>query len=330
MYHCVRPHRCTYCDRNAIVNIPERKLRLCSEHFVQFFETEVEKTVEQYGMLSRVRRLLVAVSGGKDSIALLYVLRKIADRKRIELVGVTIDLGIAGYSEYCVEIARRHFEKLGIAYRIVRLEDYGFTIDSARKCERELKRPVCSVCGVVKRYILNKVAVDLKCDAIATGHNLVDMCQYLLANILSGSLGGLTKMSPVVKSEEEALVTRIRPLFFMHERYIELYVKVLGLDYVRERCPYSMRGLRERNIPFQEYLRMVLLDLDLRYPGTLYRMLYNFCKTMLPILIQAVSSTQQEIISKCKLCGMPTSSRDEICAFCKIRSVLSRGRPKCH
>ena len=314
---------CTFCDREAIVKIPERKLRLCREHFVQFFETEVENIVEQYGLLRGVRRLLVAVSGGKDSVAMLYVLKKIADRKRINLIGVTIDLGIRGYSEHCVEISKRHFEKLNIPYKIIRLEDYGFTMDDVKKSEAKLKRPICSVCGVVKRYLLNRAALELNCDAIATGHNLVDMCQYLFASILGGSVESLIKLKPIVKGED-LLVTRIRPLFFIHENYTELYVNVLGLDHVKTRCPYSMRGVKDRETPFQEYLRMVLLDLDFKYPGTLYRAMINFYKNILPIFDKFSEKVQIESLYRCKVCGMPTSSRDEVCSFCKIRQALSR------
>jgi len=311
---------CTFCSNDAIVSIPVRNLKLCREHFIQFFETEVENVVEKFQMLKNVRRLLVAVSGGKDSVAMLYTMYKIAKSRNVELIGVTIDLGIEGYSDKCVEIARKHFEKLGIDYRIIKLEDYNFTIDIVKKYEHILRRPVCSVCGIVKRYILNKIALELRCDAITTGHNLVDIAQYIFANIMSGDLRSLAKLKPVIKGEEGILVTKIRPLFFMHEKYTELYVNLLGLDYVREKCPYSMRGSVSHKTPLQEYLRIMLLELDHRYPGTLYNTVRNFIKNVLPVIEKGVTSVKE--VATCSICGMPTSSVDKICAFCKVRLTL--------
>ncbi len=317
----MRRQYCTYCNSEAITRVPERGVKLCRDHFVQFFETEIENVVERYQMLQGVRRLLIAVSGGKDSVALLHVLRKISERRGIDLVGATIDLGIEGYSEHCVEISRRHYERLGVPYLIVKLEDYGFTIDKAKKYEKSV-RPVCSVCGLVKRYLLNKVALELNCDAIATGHNLVDVAQYMVANFLSGSLDALLKLRPVTRGED-LLVTRVRPFFFMHERYIELYVNILGLEYVSERCPYSMRGAKGRDMPFQEYLRTVLLELDLRYPGTLYRSVHSFVRNVLPVL-ERLSVRREERVGRCAICGMPTQEEGRVCAFCKIRDILSK------
>jgi len=139
-------------------------------------------------MLREGQRVAVAVSGGKDSVSLLHALWRLRERLGVELVGVTIDLGIRGYSEEYVGVAVENFEKLGVPYRVVRLADYGFTIDSATR----LRRPVCSVCGTVKRYLLNKVARELGAHVVATGHTLDDFLSVLLQAYIRGYLAPST------------------------------------------------------------------------------------------------------------------------------------------
>jgi tRNA(Ile)-lysidine synthase TilS/MesJ len=132
--------RCRVCGGEAVVRLEYANLRLCGKHFVEFFERRVLRTVERYGMLREGQRVAVAVSGGKDSVSLLHALWKLRERLGVELVGVTIDLGIRGYSEEYVGVALENFEQLGVPYRVVRLADYGFTIDDAAE---RLRRPVC-------------------------------------------------------------------------------------------------------------------------------------------------------------------------------------------
>ncbi len=312
-------HSCTFCTEEAIVSVPHRGLRLCRYHFINYVETEVENVIARYSMLEDVRKLLVAVSGGKDSVALLHILSKICERKKIDIIAVTIDLGIEGYSDECVRVARELCHMLGIRHVILRVSDHGFTIDDVKELEHRLRRPVCAVCGLVKRYLLNKVALQERCDAIATGHNLIDVAQYLVINFLSGNLEAMQKLLPVTPGEEGVLVRRIRPLYFIHEKETKLYVELLGLPVVQRVCPYSERQTRHRRKPpFQEYLRAMLLDLDDRYPGTLFHFVENFVRKVAPVL--RIESLKE--YTKCKICGLPTSRSDGICAFCHIAGLI--------
>jgi len=269
-------------------------------------------------MLDNVAKLLVAVSGGKDSVALLHVLSRICERRKIEIVAVTIDLGIEGYSEECVRVSQQLCNMLGVRHIVVKLSDYGFTIDDVKKLEHRLRRPVCAVCGLAKRYLLNKIAIEEKCDAIATGHNLVDVAQYLFTNFLSGNIEAMQKLLPVTPGEE-VLVKRIRPLYFIHEKETKLYTELLGLPVVRYTCPYSERQTKHRRKPpFQEYLRAVLLDLDEKYPGTLFHFVENFIRRVVPML----RTEQVGTFFRCKICGLPTSRPDEVCAFCRTVQLI--------
>ncbi len=313
-------HSCTFCAQEAVIRIPHRGLKLCKEHFINYVQTEVENTISRFSMLDNVRKLLVTVSGGKDSAVLLHVLKEVCDRKKVKILALTIDLGISNYSEECVRKASELCKQLGVDHIIVKLSDYGFTIDDVKKFEKKLRRPVCSVCGLVKRYLFNKIAIEEQCDAIATGHNMVDICQYILMNILNGNIEYLTKLTPVTEGEE-GLIKRIRPLYFIHEKETRLYAEILKLPVVDRACPYSERGTfstRKSKQPLQEYVRAFLMELDEKYPGTLYYFVENFLRKTLP----SINVRQSQQFRRCKICGLPTTRDSEICAFCHIVDIV--------
>lgn len=128
--------KCRVCGREAIVRLNYANLQLCREDFIRFVERRVERTIKRYSMLPEGCKVAVALSGGKDSSALLYVLRKLREKLKFAIVAVTLDLGIKGYSEAHVEAAEALSGELGIPLRVVSLEsEYGFTIDSAARAE---------------------------------------------------------------------------------------------------------------------------------------------------------------------------------------------------
>jgi tRNA(Ile)-lysidine synthase TilS/MesJ len=227
--------KCRVCGAPAYARLEYANLQLCRDDFVRFFERRVERTVERYGMFERGSRVAVAVSGGKDSVALLHSLWKLRGKLGVELVAITIDLGIAGHSDRYVPLARRVCERLGVPCRVVDLRgEYGFSVDELRG----LRRPVCSLCGAVKRYVLNREARELGAHVLATGHNLDDFLAALLQAYIRGDLRALAKLRPYLPPEGK-LVARAKPLVETPERDTKLYVEALGLEHVTWKCPYS-------------------------------------------------------------------------------------------
>jgi uncharacterized protein (TIGR00269 family) len=298
--------KCRVCGAPAYARLEYANLQLCRDNFVRFFERRVERTVERYGMFERGSRVAVAVSGGKDSVALLHSLWKLRGKLGVELVAITIDLGIAGHSDRYVPLARRVCERLGVSCRVVDLRgEYGFSVDELRG----LRRPVCSLCGAVKRYVLNREARELGAHVLATGHNLDDFLAALLQAYIRGDLRALAKLRPYLPPEGK-LVARAKPLVETPERDTKLYVEALGLEHVTWKCPYSSGA------PSFEYKRVLDL-LEEEHPSIKFQMLRSFLERIQPLI-----SVEEPSLLSCSKCGEPSSS--PVCQFCRIKSMIAK------
>lgn len=313
---------CRKCKRPAIYRVKYARLWLCPKHFVEFFERRVRRGIEEYKLVENAKRVLVAVSGGKDSVATLYVLNKFKKIFGYEVIGVTIDLGIPGYSSKSIAIARSLYRRLGIEYHIVRLSDYGLTLRDIyiwRKKKR-IRRPICSFCGIVKRYLLNKTALELGADVVATGHNLDDLVKFVATDYYNGRIDELVKLGLKTPSMGK-FAGRIRPLGLMSSKEIFYYVNILGLPYVHSRCPYS-----PRHTNIQDKILDKLNDLEEEYPGFKIGFLKSFLHHLKPVIAKGYSVKEKELYA-CSICGMPTSNKDRICGFCKLRMRVSSTIP---
>jgi len=307
--------RCSECKEEAIIKIPYAHKYLCKEHFIQWFENRVERTVRKYNMLEGTRKLAIAVSGGKDSTTLLHVMTKIAEKEGIEIIGITIDLGIdmgKKYSAKSVEFAIKNYEMLGVKYRIVKLkEEYGFTIDEAKV---KIRRPVCSTCGLTKRYILEKVAKEEGADTLATGHNLNDVAQYVLTGYYNGDILSLARLRPVSPAEN-GYIKKIKPLFLSPEKEIMTYALVKGIPFIYDSCPHTFRVGGET----QDKIRRTIEEMEDKIPGFMISLVTNFEEKFRPLM----EDIPKETLGKCKICGMPTNKGREICSFCATRMKLT-------
>ena len=281
--------------------------------FVKYFEGSVAKCIERFKMFKKGDVVLVAVSGGKDSLALLYSLHSLRQELGIEVKALTLDLGIPSYSDEAVSSVRRHCEALGVDYVVVSLkEEYGFSLPEAAKVGR-LRRPICSLCGVIKRYVMNKVGVELGADVVATGHNLNDLTQFIMLSLFSGRLEDLLKLTPYSPGVKGLLTAKAKPLALLYEDEDLSYVKALGLNYVRGPCPYRPKA------GLQLAIREALDQLERKEPCSLY----NFALSAVKRLIPSLNVTSEDL-RRCKVCGMP--SKGEVCSFCRIRERIGLNR----
>ena len=176
--------------QEAIVYMREHRLALCKEHFLQWFEKRVEETIKEFKMFKPSEKILVAVSGGKDSQTLWYVLNRLG----YDADGFFIHLGIGDYSDESMEKVKELGKKLDKEPFIVRLEEeVGAGIPVLQNLVRST---ACSLCGRLKRYHFNKVARRLGYNVVATGHNLDDESSSLLANLINWNTKYLAKNTP--------------------------------------------------------------------------------------------------------------------------------------
>lgn len=308
--------KCSVCGKEAVRYIPYANIALCRDHYVEWFEKRFFKHVESFKIFEGSKRVAVAVSGGKDSVSLLHLTKMASEKYGFEVLGITIDLGIdrgTAYSKKSVEVALSNYKKLGVDYAIISLkEKHGFSIDESK---RYVNRPVCSTCGLVKRYLLNEVAEEHGADTLATGHNLDDMAQYVLSAYVHGNLEYVLRNGPVIPARPGYPVKKVKPLFLTPEEEILHYALIKGFDFIYDPCPYSS----EFNRVSKEKLGLIIKKIEKEYPGFTLGLVQTFEKEVKPKM-HYTDETQE--ITKCKICGRPTTPGRDICSFCAVKMKI--------
>ncbi|MDP2766133.1 MAG: TIGR00269 family protein, partial [Candidatus Methanoperedens sp.] len=272
---------------------------LCKPHFIEDVERKIKRDIRKFKMVERGDRIAVALSGGKDSVALLYVLHKIfQNRPDIELSAVTIDEGIRGYREKTVPHAVELTEELGIQHTIRSFEDeFGITLD---KLTRKKETAACTLCGVLRKNLLNKAARELGATKLALGHNLDDEAQTILMNYMRGDVDRMTRMLGI---KQQGMVLRIKPLRSIPEKEVALYGFLNNLPVSTDECPYAGEALRNE-------IREMLNNYEVKHPGTKYSLLGGF-----ETISQSLRSAETQIV-QCKKCGEPGSYT--LCKTCRL------------
>lgn len=295
--------RCTRCSGQAILHLRSHRLALCREHFLERFQGMVKRAVKEYRQLSGGERVLVAVSGGKDSLALWDVLLELG----YDAEGLYIDLGIQkkGYSELSRRKAMAFASRRGARLLILDLRrEYGVDVPEAA---RRSRRSLCSVCGIIKRHEMTRIALEEGFDVLATGHNLDDEASVLLGNLLRWNLGLLARQAPRLEAWHPRLKPKVKPLCLLTERETATYAVVRDIDYIYElECPFSHGAT---SLVFKEALNRI----EERSPGTKLFFFREFQKqrNLFP------SSEAGE--GECETCGFPSSARR--CAFCRVMNM---------
>jgi len=305
-----RTARCFVCGSKAVAYVPYLGDYLCREHFVEYFERRVLETLKTFRLVEPGDRVAVAVSGGKDSLTTLYLLKKFSGEFGIEVIGVAVDEGIAGYREYKLKALADLAERLGVRIFIGRFEDYfGLTLDEAVGVlkEKGFEYKPCSVCGVFRRYVMNKLARELGATKLATGHNLDDEVQVFVMNALKAHIEGVVREGITSVAGGEGLVPRIKPLYFVTEKEVLTYTLLKGIQTPFVECPYIAYALRH---PVRHWVN----EVEDKAPGFKYRILAvkELARKALP---QPPGGAQ-----KCVVCGEPSSK--PVCKACLFRAYL--------
>ncbi|MGQ4891795.1 MAG: ATP-binding protein [Candidatus Njordarchaeia archaeon] len=302
--------KCIVCGREAVVKIEHANASFCAEHFKQYYERKILRVLK--GLNLENKCILVALSGGKDSVSLLYALNRLKKDLNYNLKVLHIQLGIGLYSKESLEVSKQLAEKLNLRLIIFDLEkNLGWTIPEAVKVTK--KKP-CSLCGIVKRWVMNKVALEENCEYVATGHNVDDIDAIALKAMLTYRPEDIERTSsPILEPNMEVnLVGKLRPQFYLTEKENMLYAQFNGLPIVETTCPLASRS------KIFKY-KGIWQEIDKVNPvGKI-----NFAKTLVEIS-KKLKENKREVqqLRKCVRCGMPTYGRD-VCAFCKINEKVS-------
>lgn len=301
--------RCRKCQERAVYNMRQHKLALCKKHYLEWFLAQTEKTIHSYQMFNRSDPVLVAVSGGKDSLALWDCLWQLGYKAD----GLYIDLGIDGEGEYskrCREAVERFAKERGLHLYIESIsERYGKSLPELADRSFRGKDKPCSVCGLVKRYVMNRAALEHGYQVVATGHNLDDEVAVLLSNVLSWQVGYLARQGPVLL-EREGLARKVKPLVRFYERDTTAYSLLRGIKYIYDECPFAQGATSIEH-------KQLLSQLEDRRPGTKLRFYLGFLQLKEENFFQAAQKEAEQELHPCESCGQPTTAPG-YCAFCRL------------
>lgn len=297
--------KCIKCEQNAVMALRRHNAGFCKEHFTEYFHRQVEKGIHEYAMLKTDDKIMVCVSGGKDSLVLWYILNNMG----YDTTGMYISLGIGDYSKKSRGKVENFAAKHGLKAIIVDLDEEGHPIPVI---SRKTRRNYCAVCGQVKRHYFNKVAYDNGFTVVATGHNLDDEAARLLGNIMHWETGHLSKMSPNLPADGESLKRKVKPLIRLAEREVAAYAFLNGIDYIPDECPMSVGA---SSLLFKKSLN----DLEEAMPGTKNFFYAEFFNKAADRFVTDNEYKEHEL-NKCQKCGMETYL--DVCSFCRLMEKL--------
>jgi uncharacterized protein (TIGR00269 family) len=300
--------KCRKCGQPAVINMRHHRLALCETHFLDWVPARVQHTIEHFQMFRPDERVLVAVSGGKDSLALWDILTRLG----YQTEGVYINLGIAdgGYSQLSQsKVEQFAASRGGLRYQVVDVQEtYGWSVPALAR-HRRRGHKTCSLCGLIKRHIMNRIAYEGGFSAIATGHNLDDEAAVLMQNTLHWETGYLGRQSPVLPATHPRLARKVKPLCLLYERETAAYALVRGIDYIYDECPYSVGATTL-------FYKELLNQLESRSVAAKQNFYLTFLKAKEEGLVKFVEPAEVEL-STCERCGQPTSAQG-LCAFCRL------------
>lgn len=299
--------KCLKCNKKAVYN------KLCRSHFINYFETKIRKTIRKYKLLDRNEKIAVAVSGGKDSTTILYLLKKLG----YNVTGFTVDAGVGDYSnknlinlrKFCNE---HKINLLEISFR----KEFGRGLKDILSTLRAkgVEHNSCMVCGVLRRYLINKYVRDKKFDKVVTGHNLDDEAQSFLMNVLRKDVK-LSSRQGIMPGmvRDKNFVIRVKPLYLCTEKEVETYSKLMKFPVKYGECPCASDS-------FRFSVKKMLNELEKKYPSVKYNTL-NYFLEIQPLLQKGYKVDKKEL-DKCKECGEPCNQ--ELCKACSILKLLKK------
>lgn len=297
---------CHACESKPVYKLNSGE-QLCKKCFIKYFEKKVRKTLRVYKLVEKKDEIAVAVSGGKDSLTVLDIIHNIyKENKNIQIKALMINEGIEGYRDECLQPTKKFCKERKIPLEIVSYKkEFGFNLDQVVK-----GRKPCSVCGVLRRNLLNTYAKKLGVKKLATGHNLDDEAQTIIMNQFRKNIDASSRLGPMTGIEDhEGFIRRIKPLYFMSEKEIMTYAFIKGLTRNFNECPYNKESYRNQ-------VREMLNNFEELYPGTKNSIVNSFME-ILPAL------QKQEKKGKIKLCSTCHEPSSQVtCQKCQVLEQL--------
>ncbi len=297
--------KCRRCKAPAEVALPSHNTAFCRDCFLVYFSRQVENAIRRHAMFTRKDRVLVALSGGKDSLSLMLQLSDLG----FDVTGLHVDLGIPRSSERARAKVEGFCADRGLKLQVLELAKEGLAIPLVKAA---VHRPVCSVCGKIKRHYFNRIALEGGYTALATGHNLDDEVARLFANTLRWDQAYLGDQGPCLP-DESGFARKVKPLYRLSEFETAAFAFLRGIEHHKDACPYSPGA------SFTGHKRL-WNDLEWKSPGSKVSFYEGFLERGRP----AFAAQEREsgfTLTPCATCGAPTSQ--ELCGVCRVRLAVA-------
>ena len=302
--------KCRVCRGPALIDVRRHNANFCQEHFERYCRQQVARAIDEFDMIQPGDRLLVAVSGGKDSLAIWDLLVQLG----YEADGLYVGLGIGDYSASSVSYVRafaaaRSAELVELDLRAA----HDYDIPTAAAVTR---RVPCSACGLSKRHVFDRATIDGGYDALVTGHNLDDEAAVLYGNVMRWQTDYLGRQRPVLPAGN-GFPRKVKPLVRLTERETAAYCVMRGIDYQVEECPMAAGN---KHLQY----KVALNDLELRSPGTKADFYFGFLSRAADRFGPGEIAGEGSI-GQCSGCGGPASG--DRCAFCRLTERVAGSEP---
>ena len=303
--------KCDHCDNQAAYTRKYSGESHCSSCFTKSIIRKTAKTISKYKMIGPGDVVGVAVSGGKDSLSLLHVLKQISLNHNFTLRAITVDEGIPGYRDEALGIVRDFCGRLGVEHSVYSYKDlFGTTLEQSLELREKEKVSSCSICGILRRRAIDFGSKELGVDVVATGHNLDDFIQTFIINLLSGDTNKIGWMDP---ESSERKARRVKPFCEIYENEVVFYAFANEIPFQSEECPHMNEGIRTE-------IRNFLNSLEKSHAGIKNNMYQSILKVS-----SKIKDGDPKEWKTCSRCG--TACTGDTCSVCNTLLSLGLGRP---
>lgn len=302
--------KCDRCENQIAYTRKYSGEKLCSKCFSNSILRKTAKTISKYKMIQNDELVAVAVSGGKDSLALLNIMNKMTANHNFRIKAITIDEGIPGYRDEALGIVEKFCKNLNVDLKVYSYKElFELSLDEALDLRENEKISSCSICGTLRRRAMEYAAKDICANVIATGHNLDDTLQTFIINMLSGDISKVGWMHPDTTGNS---LRKIKPFCEIYESEIVFYAFTNDIPFQSEPCPHMNEGIRTE-------IRVFLNSLEKQHSGIKNNLYQSIIKVS-----QSVKGSSQKQKMICEKCGSECTGT--ICSVCNMVLKLKENK----